>query len=72
MPVKRRRDKRKLIYPPVIEALIAGETIEPTDENRSAILGVVYFNEFPELPKSAQDRARAFLLDCRDVPRLPK
>ena len=49
MPVKRRVMKAKVEYPHVIQQLIDGEAIEPSEDARQVLLGFVYLCEHEEL-----------------------
>ena len=69
MPVKRRSSKRRTAYPPAIEALIAGETPEPTEDAADALVGLAYLGEAPQEPdlcRRAADVLRVWREERRD------
>ena len=49
MPTKRTRIFRRRQYPAAIEALLRGEPLEETEENRSQVLAAAFFHEYKEL-----------------------
>jgi hypothetical protein len=66
MPVKRRgAPKARPTYPATVQALLAGQQIAPSAEAKNDLLGVMYFNDWPELTADEKLRRRASdILDC--------
>jgi hypothetical protein len=64
VPVKRRIPKNRRGFPPLIQALIAGADILHTEENRSALDGILFFDD-PDVPAAAHERARTLLATWR-------
>ena len=57
MPMKRRTPKQRRGYSDVIEALIDGERIDETEENRDALIALQFFREPAGVPAEAKARA---------------
>ena len=66
MATNRTRRRRHRRYSDAIECLIAGAAIEHTPENRDAVIGVLYFGDFPALPSEA--RRQAWEILCEWIP----
>lgn len=61
MPLKRRVSKVRPHYSETIERLIDFLPIDFSEDTKDDLLGVVYFNEFPELPDEVRERAMSIL-----------
>ena len=65
MPVRRRITKRRMEYPPAIEALLRGEEPEETEENREALILAYFINRFPQLDPEIARKAGEVLARWR-------
>jgi hypothetical protein len=63
MPVKRRTPKGRVQYPEPIQRLVDGDPLEFSEENRNAVLGVCYFNDYPGLSQEVRQRAGDLLTE---------
>ena len=60
MPLKRRTTKVKTQYPPIVQALLGGEHIEPSQEARGVLLGIYFFHDF-ELGQEIEQKSHAIV-----------
>ena len=60
MPLKKRVAKGKIGYPPIIQALLDDERIEPSPEARGVLLGIYFFHDF-ELGQEIEQKAHAIV-----------
>lgn len=51
MPVKRRASKMRPAYPATLWSLLDGAPVPPSVEAKGVLLGIIYFNDYPELAR---------------------
>ena len=69
MPIKKRAGKAKLGYPPLIQALLDGDTIAYSDVIHREVLDVFYFAWAEGVPDAAIRRAGEVLEEWRRAER---
>ena len=65
MPVKRRMMKSRIEYPDVIQRLIDGEMIEPSEAAQQVLLGLIYLDDHPELDRELRKEAADLIREWR-------